>query len=218
MFSFHKLLWRILTTETLKYLLYYPLDLLNVKANEAILQLRLDQDHFEKPYVRRPLPKDRTDRSSLPARMTNQFLPFPRNKKFFGRQEELKHIHNSLTKPPNDDSQSLVKDIGKATSTEADTPNALPSPLLVLITGLGGIGKTQLALEYAYSVSNERVIVWLSCKTLASLSKGFAKAAVALGLCDTETQSFKHQDHVLRWLESTGELWYLCNAQWTNDQ
>ena len=53
-------------------------------------------------------------------------LPFPRNSDFIGRDEDLERLHASLSSP------RLV--------------GIRPAGL----TGMGGIGKTQLAVEYAY--------------------------------------------------------------------
>src|SRR5436309_977810 len=54
-------------------------------------------------------------------------VPYDRNPLFTGRESLLKRLHDTLT----------------ATKTSALTP-------LVAISGLGGIDKTQTAVEYAY--------------------------------------------------------------------
>ena len=53
-------------------------------------------------------------------------VPFPRNESFVGREEDLRSLHAALT--------------------ESSTVGIRPAGL----TGMGGIGKTQLAVEYCY--------------------------------------------------------------------
>ena len=62
-------------------------------------------------------------------------LPFPRNRNFSGREAYLRQLHEELT--------SGRPDAG----TQA-------------LTGLGGIGKTQIALEYSYRYGAEYDILW----------------------------------------------------------
>ncbi len=61
--------------------------------------------------------------------------PFPRNRNFSGREAYLRQLHEELT--------SGRPDAG----TQA-------------LTGLGGIGKTQIALEYSYRYGAEYDILW----------------------------------------------------------
>src|SRR6185503_4732835 len=61
--------------------------------------------------------------SSAQDKLMPRFIvPFLPNKRFVGRQLDLDHLHSALQ--------------------QAELP--------VMLTGLGGIGKTQLAVEYAY--------------------------------------------------------------------
>ena len=59
------------------------------------------------------------------------FIPFPRNPDFVGREHELAQLHAAL---------------GGADEPVGITPAGL--------TGMGGIGKTQLAVEYCYRYAN----------------------------------------------------------------
>ena len=71
-----------------------------------------------------PLLAASAPRAALPSFWN---VPYPRNPFFLGRESELLHIRQHL---------------------QADQATALSQPQA--ISGLGGIGKTQLALEYAY--------------------------------------------------------------------
>jgi len=65
-------------------------------------------------------------------------LPFQKNDNFTGRDRELAEIHEALHSP--------------------DTP--LPGRRTVVLHGLGGIGKTQLAIQYAYIHQKDYTSVW----------------------------------------------------------
>jgi len=81
-----------------------------------------------------------------------------RNPYFTGRDEILRRLHAALG-------------AGKAAA------------LTQAISGLGGVGKTQLALEYAYRHAGEYAVVWwLRAETPATLADDYAALAPHLGV------------------------------------
>jgi hypothetical protein len=75
-----------------------------------------------------------------------------------GRQLLLAELHRRLTEPET-------------------------SPRLVALHGLGGVGKTSTALEYAYRHQEEYRLIWqLSAENPATLSAGFTELAEILGV------------------------------------
>ena len=85
-------------------------------------------------------------------------MPHRRNPKFTGRDAMLDQLHSALT------------GAGTAALTQA-------------IAGLGGVGKTQLALEYAYRFAQEYDLVgWLRAEKPASLAADYAALASPLDL------------------------------------
>lgn len=81
-------------------------------------------------------------------------LPFSRNQNFTGRQDELLAMHAVLQE------------------SEADVRR----PRIAVLYGLGGMGKTQLAIQYAHSYGNSYTSVWwVNANTTATLTKDFLK-------------------------------------------
>ena len=107
-------------------------------------------------------------------------VPFPRNPFFTGRDHILDQLHTLLTNEP---------------TSAALTPS-------VALSGLGGIGKTQLALEYAYQHrSAYTAVLWVESETQASLTTSFVRIAGFLTLSEqTEEDQSKIVAAVLRWL------------------
>ena len=86
-------------------------------------------------------------------------VPFERNPSFTGREPEVKRLE-----------QMLFKDQHTAR---------------VAVQGLGGVGKTQLALEVAYRVKAEHrdcSVIWMPATSRESLEQAYLKAARLLGI------------------------------------
>jgi transcriptional regulator with XRE-family HTH domain len=105
-------------------------------------------------------------------------LPYQRNPFFTGRETLLAQLHSLLA---------------------AEQATGLHTCLLY---GLGGIGKTQLTIEYAYRYSLEyNAVLWLQAETYAALVASFATLADQLGLPECHSkQQYASIEAVRRWL------------------
>jgi serine/threonine protein kinase len=74
---------------------------------------------------------------------------------------------------------------------------------IAALRGLGGVGKSQLALEYAYRHANDYdLVAWLRAEEPETLSEDFASLAEALGLPERETPVQQSKVAAVRaWLE-----------------
>jgi len=87
-------------------------------------------------------------------------LPHRRNPNFTGRHELLTSLHDALF-------------------------SGTPAALTQAISGLGGVGKTQLATEYAYRHAADYDLVWwVRSEEPATLASDYAGLAEALGLSE----------------------------------
>lgn len=104
------------------------------------------------------------------------------------------------------DQKNLVQRIREYLTTEEVGAASLA------LSGLGGIGKTQLALAYAYAYqSSYRTILWVGASTQAQLRRDFVRIAMRLQV--PEAQKTKPRQHylvneVLHWLKTHNE-WLL---------
>ncbi|KAL4862810.1 hypothetical protein BDV12DRAFT_38799 [Aspergillus spectabilis] len=110
-------------------------------------------------------------------------IPFARNACFVGRQDEIRKLEKIIMEP--------------------DGPKKLA------ITGLGGVGKTQVALELAYRMRDRDAtcsIFWIPCTSQEAVEQAYMAIAQVVGLQDVQpaevkervTAYLRHQEG--RWL------------------
>ena len=119
-------------------------------------------------------------------------VPYPRNSFFIGRDDIITRLHEQLK-------------AGQAT--------ALSQPQA--ITGLGGIGKTQIAVEYAYRFHQDyQVVLWARAETTEDLTSSFVTIASLLNLPEHKAQEQEITVQAVKvWLQRhSGWLLMLDNA------
>ncbi len=112
-------------------------------------------------------------------------VPFEPNPFFTGREEILEILHNTL----------------RNRKTTALTQKQA-------INGLGGVGKTQTAVEYAYRYANEyEIVLWVKADTRDSITSDFVGIAHLLNLPEKDEQD---QHHIV----AAVNLWLKSRKNW----
>ena len=138
-----------------------------------------------------PLPRKPVFPASPTAQPAVWQLPHARNPNFTGRKELLEALHQKLSS------------------------NETPA-LVQAIYGLGGVGKTQTAVEYAYQHRNAYSVVWwIRAEEPALLADDYGALARALDLKEQDAaEQAIVTEAVRKWLEqNTGWLLIFDNAQ-----
>lgn len=114
-------------------------------------------------------------------------VPHPRNPFFTGRQEILYGLHEQLNR---EQAMALTQSWA--------------------ISGLGGIGKTQVALEYAYQYHHEYAAVfWISAANRETLLDGYVLIANLLQLPEKNERDHNRVILAVRWWLATHQRWLL---------
>ena len=112
--------------------------------------------------------------SSTPPTAQVWSVPYARNAHFTGREEELADLQRALS------SDQVARHVQ-------------------VISGLGGVGKTQLALEYVHRNRDAyKLIWWINADEPATLALGYARLAPHLGMQIPEGMSLDDIRHAIR--------------------
>ena len=156
------------------------INLFGVDEQKAEKELIHGVDINEIPRNRPSFPG--TVKERFPGTMPFHNLPFIKNNYFTGRDMILEKMHKEFQ-------------TGSAVS------------LTQSIVGLGGIGKTQIALEYAYRYSDEYDwIWWVSAETDTTVLSAYREFAEKMNLINKEQDDAEYIiESVLNWLDSNSK-------------
>lgn len=110
-------------------------------------------------YNGRAIGRNNTDATIERVRSSSYHLPFPRNRRFAGRRAVLDELMQKLI---------VSKECRK-----------------MAIVGLGGIGKSQVALEFAYSIKDKRPeysIFWVPALSIESFKQACFDVVRTIGI------------------------------------
>lgn len=125
-------------------------------------------------------------------------IPTNLNPRFWGREDCLEAVAHALD--PGDAINSSLKTFA--------------------IFGMGGVGKTQIALTYARnSKKNYEVILWIAADNSISLEQSFREVAQTLGLVLTEEGAQDGLAAILKvksWLTESSKSTFFCGAYFSD--
>src|SRR5271166_1405337 len=161
------------------FLLCRERDLRSLKLDHPIQPLDYGKTHADlAPFLRSLAPARKgppsPDPSPLETNVPRLLINFPRNPGFLGREDELTRLHAALSGSGLGSGPVGIRPSGSARA--------------VGLIGMGGIGLTQIAIEYSYRRNEAGTypdgIYWINAAK--PLDQGFAWLARELGLAKTD--------------------------------
>jgi tetratricopeptide (TPR) repeat protein/transcriptional regulator with XRE-family HTH domain len=147
---------------------HYYIKLLEVLQKQTIQELGLGLENEEREPQQSTQVDDAAPEESLPQKPSIWSMP-RRNPFFTGREDILERLHSALTR-----------------TGERQSPRPLA------ITGLGGVGKTQAVIEYAWRHRGDyQVVCWARADDADTLAREFARIAQVLNLPEAPSSDRK---------------------------
>ncbi|KAJ5173639.1 uncharacterized protein N7500_001570 [Penicillium coprophilum] len=158
----------------------------NIESEVELTRMRIDNQKYHEVL---DLMANFQPQRLEPTHKVSHYLPFAECSRFWGRDDFLNRIDEVLF-----------------------APSSASSLRSFALYGMGGAGKTQIALRYANS-SREKfdAIFWVSADNLVTIGQSFREIARTLKLIqvDTETDDHTVMLKVKQWLSSTNTRWLL---------
>ncbi|GAP84174.1 putative NB-ARC and TPR domain protein [Rosellinia necatrix] len=158
-----------------------------IESEADLARMRLNENKYKE--VLELMDNLSTRRVTDNKRAKYQHIPLLQNNRFSGRSTYMNKIERALD----------------------PTENHAPSPRSMALFGMGGVGKTQLALEYAHrSAEKYDVVLWILADSSITIGQSFREVAQGLQLCQTQDEV---QDSaaaiwkVKNWLNLTNSSW-----------
>ena len=160
-----------------------------VESECSVAKFMVDETRHEE--IKRMLT---TNILQTPGTLPCHSIPFGQNMGFFGRTNELQNCRNTLS-----------------------PSNTLQRMRGVALYGVGGVGKTSIALQIAYEEKSRRsAIFWFAADDPAKLAEGFSDAAVKLDLHQANANATTDRNNLKGWLEKTSRCWKYSTRTATN--
>ncbi|KAK8065405.1 hypothetical protein PG997_012152 [Apiospora hydei] len=131
--------------------------------------LEIVQHNIHQVYEK-ALKKRNKQRHNETIRMPQYHIPFPRNRNFIGRDQYLVCMKKKLFGYEEDNGEEIY---------------GTPECAKIAIDGLGGVGKTQLALQFTYWVKDNRSkysIFWVPVMSSESFQQAYSEIGKKVGI------------------------------------